>query len=377
MINVIHIRDTSVVCGPGKTILESAKHIDSSRFNITIAIFRAANTPKSLFHIEAESRRVPVIDIESKQSWNLAFLRSGEEAVLAGNFDIIHSHDYKSDVLASYLGKKHGIPIVTTLHGWITNTLKQKLYVWIGKKTFRSFDAVLAVSAPIYEEAIRCKVSKDRCYLVSNAIVCADFVRKQSNSIELRRSLNLNATSTIISCIGRLSLEKGQRDLLQTASLVSAAGLDAHFVFVGDGPDRNHLEQLASELGVSSRVSFLGHVRDVRPVLKETDLLVLPSHTEGLPNVALEALSMSVPTIATNVGGTPEIIKNGVTGFLVPPHSPEVMFDKIQELSHSTQTASDFKKNGRRHVEANFDFSTRMRNVEKIYDTVLAQHNES
>lgn len=373
MINVLHIRDTSVVCGPGKTILESAKHIDSSRFSLSIAIFKAVNTPKSLFQLEAENRKIPVVSIESKQGWNPSFLRSGEKAVLAGNFDIIHSHDYKSDILAAYLGRKLRIPIVTTLHGWITNTPKQRFYVWIGKQTLRSFDAVLAVSAPINEEAIRCGVPKEKCYLVHNAIVCEDFVRDQNTATELRRSLNLDAATIIVSCIGRLSLEKGQRDLLHAASLAAERGLDAHFVFVGDGPDKQFLMQLVSDLGLESQVSFLGHLRDVRPVLAETDLLVIPSHTEGLPNVALESLAMSVPTIATNVGGTPEIIKQGITGFLIPPHSPEAIFDRINELTKSVQTADDFRKNGLQHVKNNFAFSTRMRKVEKIYDAVLSR----
>src|SRR4029450_13712770 len=112
---------------------------------------------------------------------------------------------------------------------------------------------------------------------------------------------------------GRLSPEKGQYDMLEAARRLAPARPQVYFVFTGDGPDEAGLKARAAEYGLADRVLFTGKLKDARPVFRDLDILALTSHTEGFPNVVLEALCMETPVLATDVGGTSEIIQDGVT----------------------------------------------------------------
>ena len=144
-----------------------------------------------------------------------------------------------------------------------------------------------------------------------------------------------------------------------------------HLVFAGDGPARAELEQLTNDLGLTPYVTFLGHLRDVRPLLKESGIVVIPSHTEGSPNIALEALAMQVPTVATNVGGVSDIIRHTKTGFLVPPKSPSAISNEVSNVIRDYDFAQEVARAGAVFVSANFEFTDRMHKVERIYDIVL------
>jgi glycosyltransferase involved in cell wall biosynthesis len=113
-----------------------------------------------------------------------------------------------------------------------------------------------------------------------------------------------------------------------------------------------------------------GYLSEPQLLLEETDLLVLPSHSEGLPNVALEALAMEVPVLATRVGGTPEIISDGETGRLVEPGSPEALASAIVEFLRDQRSWKEMAVRGRQVVESEFSFDARTRKLEAIYNAV-------
>src|SRR5207244_4478612 len=123
----------------------------------------------------------------------------------------------------------------------------------------------------------------------------------------------------IVGAAGRLSPEKGFDVLVDAIALVRDHNPDVAFAIFGDGPCRPDLQQQISSLGLTGAVALAGFRLDLDQYLPHLDLLVLPSHTEGLPNVVLEACAAGVPVVATAVGGTPEVIEDGASGFLVPP----------------------------------------------------------
>jgi glycosyltransferase involved in cell wall biosynthesis len=127
------------------------------------------------------------------------------------------------------------------------------------------------------------------------------------------------------------------------------------------------LEARVRALGLSDVVRFLGYVDQPQRILEGTDLMVLPSHTEGLPNAALEALAMEVPVLATRVGGTPEVITDGETGRLVPARAPQQMADAIDEFLDDPALWKRMAQQGRVMVEQRFDFLARTRTMEHIY----------
>jgi glycosyltransferase involved in cell wall biosynthesis len=138
-------------------------------------------------------------------------------------------------------------------------------------------------------------------------------------------------------------------------------------VLVGDGPERQRLVDRISALGLQDSVHLPGYLNRPERILEETDLAVLPSHTEGLPNAALEALVMEVPVLATRVGGTPEVITDGETGRLVEPRSPQALAEALIDFASNPLPWKRMAERGRAEVVQRFNFSTRTRELEAIY----------
>ena len=145
--------------------------------------------------------------------------------------------------------------------------------------------------------------------------------------------------------------EKGHADLVDALALVAARGRHVTAVLAGDGPSRADLAARIHAAGLHEWVHLPGYVQQPARILQDADLMVLPSHTEGLPNAALEAFAMDVPVLATRVGGTPEVVTDGVTGKLVPPHSPESLAAGIVSFLDDPATWRRWAQQGRRTVE--------------------------
>jgi glycosyltransferase involved in cell wall biosynthesis len=142
-------------------------------------------------------------------------------------------------------------------------------------------------------------------------------------------------------------------------------------VLVGDGPDRVSLEARAAELGIADRVFFTGHMTDVRPVYADIDVMALTSHTEGFSNVVLESLCMHTPVLATDVGGTSEIVQDGRTGVLIPPHQPKAIAAGLRRLLESPDLARALATEGQRVVHRQFEFQARTEQECAIYTELV------
>jgi glycosyltransferase involved in cell wall biosynthesis len=286
--------------------------------------------------------------------------------VKALNIDIISAHEVKSDAIAYLASLLHPVPIVTTLHGWIGNSPKQRLFIALDRLIVRRFDRVIAVSGRIRDEVHAAAVPADRVRLLHNAIVIERYVRTGRRGF-LGELLGRPVAGPVIASIGRLSPEKGHLDLIEALGIAAARGCRMSAVLVGDGPERPRLVERIQALGLQESVHLPGYLNQPERVLEDTDLAVLPSHTEGLPNAALEALIMEVPVLATRVGGTPEVITDGETGRLVEPRSPEALAEALMDFANDPQRWKQMARRGRLQVENRFNFTTRTRELEAIY----------
>ena len=308
--------------------------------------------------------------MRGRSSYDPRLIWEVAELVRTLDIDIVHAHEVKSDVIAFLAARIRPVPLVTTLHGWIGNGLKQRCLTALDKRIVRGFDQVIAVSREIYEELKAHGVPQDRLRLVHNAIVVERYVRTGKRGA-MAVLLGKTVAQPIIASIGRLSAEKGHADLVEALALVKKAGRKFTMVFIGDGPERERLARQVAALGLEDAVYMPGYIREPQALLEEVDLMVLPSHTEGLPNAALEALLMEVPVLATRVGGTPEVIVDGETGRLVSPRSPEQLAGAIQEFSDDSAAWKQMALRGREMVKEKFDFQARTRKIEAIYSGLL------
>ena len=235
----------------------------------------------------------------------------------------------------------------------------------------RRFDKVIVVSQKMHRELIKSGINKNNVELVYNGIVSKNYVDDGKRGF-LNRTISGNADSSpIIGTIGRLNPEKGHTDFIKAARLVIDAGLRAKFVIVGDGIERENLEVLVTDLRLDDHVYFTGYLQNIIDIYKDLDLMVLPSFTEGLPNVVLEAGLMAVPVIATNVGGTPEVIDNKKTGILIEPGNPELLASQMKDFLHNRSAFKHMAISAQKKIQEHFNFKERTKRIEFIYQDLL------
>lgn len=373
IVNVLHLRDTHEIGGPGKTILETHRAIDPGRFQLHLGVFlRRGEAEDSPFVAEARRLDFPLHCIRGAHAYDVHMIRQVVDLVKTLQIDILHAHEVKSDVIAYLASRFHLIPIVTTVHGWIANSLKDRLFVKMDKRVLRRFDRVIAVSRRIEEELLAAGVPGERLRMVHNAIVVERYRRTGRHGM-LAEMIGRPIPSPVIASLGRLSPEKGHADLIDAVGHVVRSGKEVSLVLIGDGPERSKLVQRINAMGLHKYVYVLGYIQKPQRLFEEIDLMVLPSHTEGLPNAALEALLMEVPVLATRVGGTPEVITDGKTGRLVSAHSPDELAAGILEFLSFPESWKLMAMEGREMVRANFDFQARTRRLEAIYDELLQE----
>jgi glycosyltransferase involved in cell wall biosynthesis len=370
-IRVLDLRDTHDIGGPGKTILETYRFIDRARFDLHLAVFHRENeSTDTPFLREARNYGLPAHVIRSSPYDPRLIVRTAALVKRLG-VDIVHAHEAISDVIAWTSRRLHRVPIVTTMHGWIANSPRQRALVEIDKRVARGFDMVLAVSAQIRDQLLEAGVPAKRVRLVHNAIVIDRYQRSGERGF-VASLVGRTLPRPMLACIGRLSAEKGHADLLEALAIVKRKGHQVSAVLAGEGPERARLEGRIAALGLADSVFLPGHVDRPQRMLEDADLMVLPSHTEGLPNAALEALAMNVPVLATAVGGTPEVIEDGRSGRLVRPRDPAMMAARIEEFLANREQWAQMAIRGRASVIERFDFKARTRVVEGLYSELAS-----
>jgi glycosyltransferase involved in cell wall biosynthesis len=366
-LRILDLRDTHEIGGPGKTILESFRAIDHSRFSLHVGVFRGpADTDDTPFLDAARAIGMPIHQVHASGPYDLRLIWRLASIVREAQFDIVHAHEAVSDVVTYAMSLLHPVLIVSTAHGWIANSRKGRLMVDLDKRVLGRFDRVIAVSGKLQRDLLDAGVPARKVTLLHNAIVLEKY-RRAAGPGALEPLVGKRLPGPILVSIGRLSPEKGHADLIEALALLASRGRYVSAVFAGDGPSRAALQQRVRAAGLEERVHLPGYVAEPARLLQDADLMVLPSHTEGLPNVALEALAMDVPVLATRVGGTPEVITDGETGRLVPPHAPEALADAIDDFLAHPARWRGWAARGRQVVEAQFDFAARTRKLEAIY----------
>ena len=371
-INVLHLRDTDEIGGPGKTILETHQAIDPQRFRLHVALFLTRHeNGETPFATAARRSGMPVHLLRGFNQYDPRLVWQVARLVKQLDIQVVHAHEVKSDVIAWLASGLHQAHTVTTLHGWIANSLKARLFTQVDRVVVRRFERVIVVSSRLRDEICLAGVRPENVRLLHNAIVLERYHPEKQDRGFLAGIVGHPLPRPIVVSIGRLSHEKGHADLLDALAIVARSDRSFSLVLVGDGPERERLSARVRDLGLVNRVFMTGYLDEPQRILSEADLLVIPSHTEGLPNVALEALAMEVPVLATAVGGTPEVVEDGRTGRLVAPRSPEALANGIIQFLDDGEHWRRFAELGRQVVEREFSFSARTRMLENVYSELL------
>jgi glycosyltransferase involved in cell wall biosynthesis len=262
------------------------------------------------------------------------------------------------------------LPWVAFAHGWTDEDRRIRAYNRLDFRLLRYPDAVVAVSQDVRRRLEAAGVPSSRITVIPNAVDLPTTAPRLEGG-SWRASLGLSPLRPVVSVIGRLSPEKGQDVFLRACGVARRCGTPFTAVLVGEGPSTTSLRAQVEDAGLSPIVRFAGYHSDVSAVYRESDIIVIPSRSEGLPNVLLEAMALGKPVIATNAGGIPEVIRNGVNGVLVPIADPESMARAMSMLLTSAEQRAILGRNAAATAPA-FSPSTRAQRILALYDEVTA-----
>ena len=367
---VLDIRDSPWFDGPGRTIIEVAAGLRQQNIDIKIATFRSAETRESDYLTKAKERGLECVEITESKTLDFSIIGQILDYNETTPIDVIHTHDLRSNLFGLIAAHKLKVPIVSTAHGWVANTLKRKLLLFIDKLLLAYFfDLVITVSDKTQSKLKKIHPFAKHFVTVRNALDTQHYRIEESG--ELRRSLGVSKDTALIGKIGRLSPEKRQDQLLHSIKLLVDEGYRLKLLLIGIGPEEENLRRLTENLSLEDVVEFAGFIKDMQPVYSELDLVIQASSTEGMPNVVLESMLMRVPIIATDVGGTSEIIDSDLVGTLIEADNREEMTDSIRSFLDSPQSYIEKTDKAERRIREEFDSNIRLARMAEVYNSIL------
>jgi glycosyltransferase involved in cell wall biosynthesis len=260
--------------------------------------------------------------------------------------DIVHCHNATATIVAAPMARlAHVGSIVSTRHGLVAPPHSIRREAKFGVAAC-CCDWIVAVCDAALKNLITLPfIPKSRVVRVYNGARRISFT-------PVHKGPDSGAFSFVH--IGRLAPAKDQPTLLRAFAIAVRAENGLSLVIVGDGELRGELERLSTELGIDRSVSFVGEHQDVSPFLQNADAFVMSSVSEGVPVSLLEAMSVGLPVIVTNVGGMPEVISHGGAGIMVPPKNPEVLASAMLQLAHNPELSNRIGRQGLCEYEERF-----------------------
>ena len=383
-IKLLCVIEATTVTGPAKNLLNFARLAGSSEFEktglprieVSIVTFHRVTGSEESDHAEApnafvaaaRAQGVKVHVINERFRFDPKVVGTLRRIVAQESPDIIQTHMIKSHFLVKLTGLGQQYPWVAYHHGYTTTDLKMRGYNRLNRWSLPSATRVITVCQAFADRLTRAGVRSDKIRVCHNSVVAPRGVTDDDQRA-LKDRLGVEHGEQVILSVGRLSREKGHIDLINAISLLRNLDSPSRFkvVLAGDGPEREQLERVVRSHGLNDCVCFVGHIKDVAPYYAIADILALPSHSEGSPNVLLEAMAAGIPAVATCVGGVPEIAVADENALLVPPRDPKPFANALRRLLTSPEMRRLLGTNAKAHVEKNFSPHSYARSLIGIY----------
>lgn len=271
--------------------------------------------------------------------------------------NIVHTHTTKAGMLGRLAAKITGVPnIMHTPHGNIFyghfGFLLSRFSIYIEKFLSRFTDHMIALTDGEMNDYINLSVcSPDKLLKIHSGVDIMRFMQTNGNDVKKRRSLGLDQNEKVVGFVGWLLPIKGPEYLLKAMRDIWPIYPETSLIFVGKGELDIDLRAKALQMSTNGRVKFLGWRKDIDELMPVFDLLVLPSLNEGMGRVLVEAMAAGKPVVASNVGGIPDLVLHGKTGYLVPPADEKALAEAIKKLLDDPGKAWEMGQNGKQHCQ--------------------------
>jgi len=296
-------------------------------------------------------------------SWPLEYI------IKKHDIELVHANSAAAGFAALAVCRRLGIPLVYTAHGVFGHTEKER-------KLFTA-DKVICVSEFSRRYSLEHGGTEDKLVTIYNGIDLSQFVpATPAQAMAARRQLGLDAADFVIGIVSRIKdlKKKGHGDIINMLHKYKdqQAG-NWRLLVVGKGRGLSELKEKVANLGLSKQVCFVGHSTEVQQLMPAIDVLVLPSSFETFGLVLVEAMALAKPAITYAVGGTPEAVQDGVTGFLIPKNDIDKLYEKLNLLYENRDLADKLGQNGLERVKELFDSERMLDRVLTVYENVCRQ----
>jgi len=369
-VRIAYVIKSMAMGGSQTHLIHVLRQLDRNRFAPTLYCL----TGEGVLLDSVRELGVPVVAPAAARSFKgvslILRMAALARALRAARIDIVHNYLLRANLVGAISARLAGVPVVLcSKRGCHQRRGFELVSARIGNR--------LADRVTVNAEAVRDFVhANERCprekMVVIPSGVDTDRFRPLAGS-SYKARLGLVESRRIVGVVTRMRVRKGVEEFIRAIGKLRETHPDVHGVIVGEVSLDDRLQQLVHGLGLEDHLSLLGRRSDMPEVLAAFDVFVLSSHDEGMSNAILEAMAMEKPVVATDVGGTGEVVRHGNSGLLVPPKDPDALATAIGEIVSEPSRAVEMGRLGRRLVEDGFSAHAMVRQMERLYLDLMAE----
>ena len=364
MIRICFIITTLGRGGAERQLFELVKGINRKNIKPTVISLSKGGYWKK----QIELLNIKTFELENKKNIEFARFFNLLKLLKIIKPNIVHTYMFSANTYGRIAAIILKVPIIISSERNISEKGKDK----------KGYEIIIDRFLAFFTHQIICNSFSCSSSLIKKYSIKKEKVITIQNGIDISNySLNSydsqNSSIKIIGTVGRLEYQKNQKCFLAMAKIVleTSKNMNLKFLIAGKGQLLSRLKVYAKELEIEKNVNFLGEVSQVNELYENLDIFVLTSHFEGLPNVVMEAMASSLPVVAVNVGGTQELIKESITGFLCSPDNAKELANKVNYLITNNKEAKKMGINGRDHIKNNFGINKMVQLTEETYKHLL------
>ncbi len=336
---------------------------------------------EGIFTKEAENEGIPIKIIHQNKRYSLKPILDIKKYISKGNYDIVHCHGARANYIAFFIKNIINIPFITTLHSdykldFKDSKYKQAIFMPINAIAIRQFRHILTVTKAFKNMLIERGFSEKKIKVIYNGIDMQKDIKPLDKKMFLKSyDIPFNERYIYIGIAARLQHVKGLKHFLEASKILLKNNKNIIFLIAGSGSLENNMRTFIKENNLQDNVKMLGFLKDINSFYNAIDINVLTSYSESFPYALLEGARLKKATIATCVGGIPEMIKNGETGLLIEPFSSEDLAKKIDIFLKDKNLMNKFGESFYKYACDNFSDEKMAKTHINIYENILKEEN--
>jgi glycosyltransferase involved in cell wall biosynthesis len=368
-IRVLQLGSPTGMYGAERWILALVKHLPRDQVESIVATIKDSpgDVPELCGHAAAIGVHTEVFEGPGRLS--LTAIRLLNRYIRTNRIDIVHTHWYKTDIIARLAVRGTSCKVVSTPHGWSTSAgVKLWAYEMLDRLVFYSLDAVAPLSPDLYDGLLKFPRLHRKLHLIPNGVDLSELDAPTEPLAELSRWRD--SGDQIMGYVGQLIPRKGIDTLIRAFSALPFT--NRRLCIVGEGPQSAELQKLAASLGEGERIRFFGYRPDRIALLRQFDAFVLPSALEGTPRCLLEAMAVGVPVVGSDIPGCRTLIKPGNTGLLFAVGDVAGLASALQQMLTDRALRASLSREAEKYVRGEFSAATMAVRYADLYRRVLA-----